>query len=324
MRDFYHIKARYPSGPDAAGATVTIYTDAAHTTLATVYAASSGGSPISGSVVTTDAMGVADFYYAVPAILHLAVAGEADQPIAPFAALPPTGTGFYHATAGVRDAVAVGAMRVFDASDYGAGGTSDDTAALQACIDASTSCSAIYLPPGVYTISAPLSIPQYRTIFGPHADEYASTVAVIRLKSGNSSATAMLASAQWLGSGTSCGNSVTIKDLVVDGNKANCSSGVCDGIVMMNQKLILENVKVFGCTGNGIHLTDRNHLGAGHELTTTENECRLYRCHAWQNLLSGIQCDNFSPLESSKTASSVHCSSSLGHRWAWTMRPSTD
>jgi hypothetical protein len=126
----YHVygEARYPTGPVAAGTDLDIYDDAAHTITSSIYAAASGGSPLTNPYVVP-ATGIVDFWSTVPQPYDIAAGDTVARPLPVLA--PDTGA---------------------DTT-----GTVDATAALNAFLLAQAGGTA-HIPAGTYLISAPLVI----------------------------------------------------------------------------------------------------------------------------------------------------------------------
>lgn len=81
-----------------------------------------------------------------------------------------TGIGATTATAAEGDVPKVDGLGWHDVRGYGAtgDGTTDDTLAIQAALDACEPGNTVYLPAGQYRTSAPVRIPPYVTLQGTH------------------------------------------------------------------------------------------------------------------------------------------------------------
>lgn len=81
-----------------------------------------------------------------------------------------TGIGAAPATAAEGDVTEVNGLGWHDVRGYGAtgDGTTDDTLAIQAALDACEPGNTVYLPAGQYRTSAPVRIPPYVTLQGTH------------------------------------------------------------------------------------------------------------------------------------------------------------
>ena len=85
----YHVydDARHPTGPVAAGHTLHVYDDAAGTVTSSIYAAASGGSPLTNPY-TVPATGIVDFWATVPAPYAVAQGEATPRPLKILVATP--------------------------------------------------------------------------------------------------------------------------------------------------------------------------------------------------------------------------------------------
>ncbi len=176
--------------------------------------------------------------------------------------------------------------------DYGAtgDGSTDDTTAIQAAIDASSTGATIYFPPGTYLISSTLSMRSSRRYVGSHYDNGAST---IKQKDGANIANALLASYGWLQSQTFTGTPVWIEGLCFDGNLSNNGSSTAAAIILMNWLSTIRSVRILNTPSHGILITDQNLTGG--DISNTQVENRIESCKIanpgghgiWVNDLSG-------------------------------------
>lgn len=134
MRYHVYTDARHPTGAVAAGHSLTVYDDSAGTSESDIYASESGGNPIANPV-TVPATGIVDFWAESPAPWGLAQGDVEARPLFSSGDLP-----------NVRSRGATGL------------GIADDTAAIQAALTAAGAGGRVYVPGGVYKISAPLVI----------------------------------------------------------------------------------------------------------------------------------------------------------------------
>jgi hypothetical protein len=135
MRKHIFDNTEYANGDVAAGIAVSVWTDATATTLATLYAAATGATTLSNPLVS-DAKGYIECWVEDGQVYGTTLGDSTPRPL--------------HVIGG--DLLSV--------KDYGAvgDGVADDTAAIQAAIDA---CHAegggiVSFPPGEYGLSAPL------------------------------------------------------------------------------------------------------------------------------------------------------------------------
>lgn len=158
--------------------------------------------------------------------------------------------------------------------DYGAvgDGVTDDTSAIRAAVTAS---NAVYFPPGVYRIREAILIHRSGVVlFGAGAGVSvivmydASTLA-------NYSAIDVRTSRANNGAGGSI-TDVTIRDLTIDGNKANRSTTAGNGIIILCdsahqiQRTRIKGVVITDCVGFGILLEGYNNgLNDGNKVENT-------------------------------------------------------
>jgi hypothetical protein len=143
--------------------------------------------------------------------------------------------------------------------NYGAvgDGTTDDTAALQAALNACPAGGVVYLPVGIYRTSAPLKIPPYVTLQGSHGGGEAQSTSsptpscIKPLPSFTGNAVIQILDQQ-LGGYTSLCSEVAIRNLTIVGSGS--PAGV-DGILATGQiqMLSLRDVHVRSVTGKGIN-----------------------------------------------------------------------
>lgn len=147
-RSLVYTDARFPNGDVAVGSTVSIYSDSAGTTLATIYAADSGSTTLTNPV-TVDAEGYVSFWTTLSTVYFKS---DGDTTVHPF----PVGGG-----------PGGGGVNVLD---YGAAGdgVTDDTAAIQAAIDEVFSLygGTVFVPVGEYKITSPLVLRAYVHLYG--------------------------------------------------------------------------------------------------------------------------------------------------------------
>jgi hypothetical protein len=130
-------------------------------------------------------------------------------------------------------------------STYGAvgDGVTDDTAALQAALNAAAGKAFIF-PAGVYIVSASLLYPGNIKIFG------VGNNSVIKVKTGTALTTPVLCSADWYNNSTTCGSPVEISDIQIDGNSAT-SGANAHGFVAMNYWSSFDRISINTVAGDG-------------------------------------------------------------------------
>lgn len=172
---------------------------------------------------------------------------------------------------------------IVDIRNYGAvlDGTTDDTAAIQAALNACPEGGAVVHPGGTAIISAPLVMKDRTCFRGEHF-----TGATIKLKNNSPAVRCLVTTEAWTSGQTFVGLYVKVQNLYLDGNIANNAGSTTDGIVTMNWKTSVEHVEVWNCGGNGIRLTNVN--SAGGMLSNTNNENRIERCTVTGNRNHGI------------------------------------
>lgn len=162
---------------------------------------------------------------------------------------------------------------VFNVLAYGAtgNGSTDDTAAIQAAINASTTGSTVYFPAGTYIISATLSLAGDRSYIGTHR-----LGCKIKVKNG-ANLTQAMASASVLATAPASGDlPIRIAHLFLDGNSANQTAGAGHGIVIRAFWSDLDDVEVNNTRGVGIRLSTVANDNT--ELTQQGPENRIDRC----------------------------------------------
>lgn len=134
--------------------------------------------------------------------------------------------------------------------DYGAvgDGATDSGAAINLALTAAASSGvrAVFIPAGIYIIEVALSIPDGVTVYGAGWDSGAGTEGtILRMKGGNTNLTGVFYR-------NAKAERITIRDLTIDGNKANNTSG--DGIRMHLKWSRIWRVKFQKVEDNAIYL----------------------------------------------------------------------
>jgi parallel beta-helix repeat protein len=162
---------------------------------------------------------------------------------------------------------------VFNVLTYGAtgNGTTDDTAAIQATIDASTLGSTIYFPTGTYLISTTIKLLKGRWYEGA-----GKLSAVLKMKNATN-LNAIAASETWLSSSSVTSDlPVQVYNLGFDGNKANQASGAGHGLALISYDTVVENVEIINPRGTGLLVTTKRLNGT--EISSgTSNEQHIFR-----------------------------------------------
>lgn len=163
---------------------------------------------------------------------------------------------------------------VINVKDYGAtgDGTTDDTAAIQAAINASLSDSMVLFPTGTYLISSTITLKSRRKYAGTHYGGGST----IKQKDGANIANALLASDAWVNNNTFTGNPIWIEGMAIDGNKANNGLSTAVGIMLMNWLSTIRSCYVTNTPSDGIRITDQNSAGSG--IVNTQVENRIESC----------------------------------------------
>lgn len=174
-------------------------------------------------------------------------------------------------------------------------GVTDDTVKLQAALTAAGTVpgSCVFLPQGVYLVSATLQYSGNTSILGVGDTDGGS---IIRVKTGIALTTPVLASYDWYNNATTGGFPVRIADIGIDGNSAT-SGTAAHGLVAMNYWSIFERVEIFSVAGDGFQLSA--HAKNGVHITNTCVEAKISRLQVRNVGGTGIRVnDNGSPLNS--------------------------
>jgi hypothetical protein len=171
--------------------------------------------------------------------------------------------------------------------DFGAvgDGTNDDTAEIQACIDASSPGDVIVFPAGTYLVSSPIVRKSNRSYLGLGAEW--GDYAVLKVKDGSSAAfthanghSGVFVSEGWNSDATAAVGVEAIHNITVNGNKANNATGQHHGFVLYGDYWgNYSGLRAFGCKKSGIHLTDRSKGNAAMGSTISDGRFRNIFCH---------------------------------------------
>jgi hypothetical protein len=132
----------------------------------------------------------------------------------------------------------VGSFYNVQNDDFGAKGdnSNDDTAEIQACIDASSPGDVIYFPPGTYLLSAPIVRKPFRAYVGAGGW---SDATVLKAANGSSAGfqtagglTGVFVPESWNLNATVAAGPVVVKGIAVNGNRANVATGQHCGFIL--------------------------------------------------------------------------------------------
>jgi hypothetical protein len=147
--------------------------------------------------------------------------------------------------------------------DFGAvgDGTTDDRAAIQACIDASPAGATILFPPGTYGVSAPVVRKVSRRYMGWGPGWADSTI--IKPLNGSSANfqnaaghSGVLVPESWNTNATTPAGVEEIHNLSVDGNKANNATGQHHGLIIYGEYWSkYRNLRLYNNKRTGLHMT---------------------------------------------------------------------
>jgi hypothetical protein len=155
--------------------------------------------------------------------------------------------------------------------DFGAvgDGSNDDTAEIQACINASSPGDTILFPPGIYGLSAPIVRKHDRHYLGVGGWSDATVLKVLSGSSANFQNAAGLSGVfvpeSWNTNATVAGGRETIQGIAIDGNLANNATGQHAGFVLHgNFWSQYADLRAYNCKKAGLHMT-----GVGKDGTTS-------------------------------------------------------
>lgn len=158
-----------------------------------------------------------------------------------------------HMESGIFAASTGGAFLSVKAFGAVGDGVADDTAEIQAAIDAANEGDVVWFPAGTYLVSSTIVFPGRITLMGGGGIGVGTTI-----KATTGLVDAVIASAAWYNNATTCGLPVLIQGIQIDGN--NIGTGV-RGLVMLNFHSRVRDVQVRNTTGHGIELNDRTRNG---------------------------------------------------------------
>lgn len=172
---------------------------------------------------------------------------------------------------GVKWAAVFSNTQIFNVKDYGAvgDGTTDDTTAVQNCINASAFGSRVFFPAGTYLVSSTISLKKSRYYYG-------TTREFSIIKQANSTnLDAVMASETWLSTGASptSDNPIFMSDLGINGNKANQTSGSGIGLALITFWNQLQHLEISNTFGDGLLLSSARRDTT--EITNSAVEIRI-------------------------------------------------
>jgi hypothetical protein len=150
-------------------------------------------------------------------------------------------------------------------------GVTDDTAAIQAALDATPRGGTCYFPqpPVQYRVAGNIQIPPLCCVQGSGWNDQAPTV---KLKN-SSGALCVFGGQGWLTGATASERPVIIRDLSIDVNGANNPGA--HGIVLMNYRCLVDHCFILNPAVSGVVLADKNSSGVS--ITNSVVEPRVTR-----------------------------------------------
>lgn len=261
--------ARDSAGNAISEPTVTVY-EVGTETLATIFADAAGTAKVNPFTGDTD--GEWEFYAAPGDAVTVLI--EADGFDSWEKDLTVTGTGDHGALAGIADddhaqylllagrggqtiadTITVNDIKAkapwFDVRAYGAAGdgTTDDSTAIQAAIDAANAAGSgvVFFPVGVYAIESSLVLKQGAVLCGV----YPGVATSASMKGSTIKARANLTT--MIGTDlVTAREGMGLRHLLIDGNQANFT--VTTGVKLFGRKMRLDSVDVVNVSGTGVHL----------------------------------------------------------------------
>lgn len=169
----------------------------------------------------------------------------------------------------------------FNVRDYGAtgDGTTDDSSAIQTCINESVEGSIVFFP-STHAVGTTIQLLGNRTYLGTNG----STIKMLD----GANLVAVMVSQAWITNETTSGNPIIITNLTIDGNYTNNTSG--HGIVLMNYNSTIKDCTIKNCYNNGIMLSSINQASSSISNTCVENRlesCKIDSCSGY-----GIYCQD--------------------------------
>lgn len=157
-------------------------------------------------------------------------------------------------------------------------GVTDDTTAIQNALNAAPRGGTVYLPPGTYAISAPLTIPPQVRLLGSAGTHLDSTTCSIKPLASFSGASVLLLVDQTTGGYSVANTDAHIENVTLDGS--NLTGSTIDGIQAQGyvHGLTIDNVQIRSMPNHGI-ATVTNSSGSPYSWRATRvvaNTCAGY------------------------------------------------
>lgn len=173
-------------------------------------------------------------------------------------------------------------LGIFSVVGYGAlgDGSTDDSAAVQAAIDAAAAAGGGLVAFGHGTYCAKLTIKT-----GVHLRGCGHKATILKLPNSSASGSDVIIGDDWAAqTGTDTGGgpySWSIRDLSIDGNKANNASGGC-GIKVYGRDFVLRDLRVRNCKSKGV-LTEwaTGFPGGGDAMESLWDNVKVHDCDGW-------------------------------------------
>lgn len=177
---------------------------------------------------------------------------------------------------------------VYNVKAFGAlgDGITDDSTAIQACINASSAGDIVVFPNGTY-LAYNIRLKPSRIYAGERAGGTGG--ALLKMPSGVNGA-GVLVSEGWWNNSMSFDDPILVRDLRIDGNRDNNTTG--HGIVLQNYRSEIIGVVITNCARTGILITDTTRDGT--PVTTGANavENRVLRSRIERTNEYGIYVEN--------------------------------
>ncbi|MES2569452.1 MAG: right-handed parallel beta-helix repeat-containing protein [Verrucomicrobiota bacterium] len=146
---------------------------------------------------------------------------------------------------------------------------SGDAALINAAISGSVAGDEI-------VIDGPALISQTISLLGDRVYRGESRTGTVLKQANSANLSAVLASASYLTNSTSTGNPITVRQLTVEGNKANNTLINTIGILLRNRDSVVEDLFINSMGGNAIRLSNPSANGTG--LSTSQSYGVIQNC----------------------------------------------